>query len=134
MNAPGRHTPAARASAAADKALDERDRAYRRYRTIKKAEFTRLCADPQWGERLRKFAATLGHFGIEDADTMIAYVQREASWLRQEAPDDIRFAALQSVDRRIVRIRQRAGLAPFDDPLPNGDDDVWQLCKRGLRL
>lgn len=118
---------------AADKALEARDRLYRRYRAIKKAEFERLCADPQWGERLRKFAATLNQFGIDDADQMIAYVRREAAWLCQ-APDDIRFAAMQAIDHRIVRIRQRQGLAPFDDPLPGEPAGLFQQCKRELGL
>jgi hypothetical protein len=117
---------------AADKALEERDRLYRRYRKAKKAEFDGLCADPHWGERLRKFAATVNHFDIDDADQMIAYVRCHASWLRHEAPDDIRFAALQAIDHRIVRIRQRAGLAPFDDALPDEEPDVWQLCRKAI--
>jgi hypothetical protein len=117
---------------AADKALEDRDRLYRRYRVIKKAEFERLCADPIWGERLRKFVVTLKDFGADDADRMIMFVQYQGDmWLRS-APDDIRFAALQAIDRRIIRIRQRAGLAPFDDALPGEEDDVFQICKKAL--
>ena len=39
---------------------------------------------------------------------------------------------VQLVDERIQRIRMNAGLLPMDDPLPEQDDDVWQLAKREL--
>lgn len=117
---------------AAEKALAERDRIARLANAAKRRELARLYADDQWGERLRKFGATLNHFGIEHSDEMIAYVGREARWLRHEAPDEIRHAALHLIGERIQRIRARAGLVPFDDPLPDEDPDVFQLCKQAI--
>lgn len=119
-------------SPALEKSLKEREQLHRHYRAAKAAEHRRLCADPQHGEQLRKFAATLNHFGIDDADNMIAYVRRQAALWARAAHDDIRCAALELVAARIVRIRQQAGLVPFDDPLPGEDDDVFQICKREL--
>lgn len=117
---------------AAEKAVQDRDRLYRNYVRQKKADYEELFGTPVHGPLLRKFNSTLGHFGIEDAERLIAYVrERNRAWLRA-APEDIRFAALQMVSYRIMRIRQRAGLAPFDDVLPGQDDDVWQLCRREL--
>ena len=114
---------------AAKKALADKDRQWRRYRAQKKAEIEQLLGN---SEHLRKFQATLNHFSIEDADRMVAYVQDECrKWLRT-APEDIRFAALQMVSHRVQRIRARAGLAVFDDPLEGEPDDVFRLCKREL--
>jgi hypothetical protein len=119
---------------AAEKALADKDRQWRRYRAQKKAQIEQLFAEPVYGERLRKFNATLGHFGIEHADLMVAYVASCAkNWLRT-APEDIRFCALQMVSHRVQRIRARAGLVVFDDPLEGEPDDVFRLCKRELML
>lgn len=114
-----------------EKAVQDRELLYRRYRATKEAELAELYADPQWGETLRKFVATLKHFGPEHADRMVEYV---TSHKLTQAPADIRAAALQQCSYRITRIRQRAGLAPFDDPLPGDDDDVFRLCKKALGL
>ena len=116
----------------AREALLERDRLYRSYRIAKTAEHEELFALPEFGNRLRRFNATLGHFGIADSGRMVAYVRdQNYTWLRN-APEDIRFAALQMVGQRIQRIRAKAGLVPFDDPLPDEPDDVFQLCRREL--
>lgn len=124
----------ARVPTAAEKALAEKDRLLRQANAQKRRELANLYADEQWGERLRKFGATLNHFGIEHSDEMVAYVHREARWLRHEAPDDIRHMALHLVGERIQRIRARAGLVPFDDPLPGEEPDTFLLCKAELGL
>lgn len=117
---------------AAEKAVADRDRQYRRYRAAKKAELQQLFASGPWGKQLHKFHATLGHFGIDDAERLIAYVQGEArSWLL-EAPYDTRCSALEIVGYRIVRVRQKAGLVPFDDALPGEPDDLFTRCKREI--
>jgi hypothetical protein len=119
---------------AAEKALRERDRLYRNYRAAKKRQHEELFELPLYGSSLKVFNSTLRRFGINDADKMVAFVQREASiWIRP-APEDIRAAALEMVGYRIVRIRQRAGLVPYDDPLPDEEPDVFQLCKKALGL
>lgn len=115
----------------AEKALADRDRQWRRYCAAKRQQFAELYADPAWGERLRKFGATLNHFGIEDGDRMVDYVLKSAIWLHQ-APPEIGVAALELVGLHVVRIRQKAGLAPFDDPLPGEEDDTFRLCKKAL--
>jgi hypothetical protein len=118
---------------AAEKAVAKRNRQYRLYTAAKKREMDRLYADPEHGDRLRKFVATLGHFGIDDANRMIEYVRYSCNWLRA-APEDIRFAALQQISHRVQRIRARAGLLPFDDPLPGEEEDVFRVCKGELGL
>jgi len=116
---------------ATEKALQDRNRLYRNYKAAKKQDLAALYADPEWGDALRKFVATLTHFGPEHAERMVEYV---SSHRLTGAPADIRFAALQQCDYRITRIRQRAGLVPFDDPLPGEEDNVFLLCKKALKL
>jgi hypothetical protein len=131
-----RPAPAPRRSsgerAAAERALADRDKVFARYRAAKRRQYEDLFADPVHGERLRKFRATLNHFGPHDAERMIAFVaDSNYAWLRN-APPDIRHAALEMVDNRIQRVRVRAGAPVFDDPLPGEPDDVFQVCKREL--
>lgn len=124
----------ARPPGAAEKAVKERERAARIYRAARKAELKQLFNSGEDGKRLWRLHATLGHFGIEDAARMKEYVQQEVdSWLG-DAPKDIRYEALRLIDQRIIRIRQRAGLLPFDDPLPGEPDKAFQTIKKMLRL
>lgn len=119
---------------AAEKAIEERNKLYRAYRKQKHRELERLFADHTHGEQLRKFAATLGHFGPDSEDRLFSFVSREAyEWLRN-APDEIRFAALQMISSRCIRNNVRAGKPPLNDPLPGQPDDIFRLCKRELGL
>jgi hypothetical protein len=119
---------------AAEKALAERDRLYRNYWDAKRRQYEELFVTEPYGERLRTFRSTLNHFNIEDSDRMLLYIHCAChNWLR-DAPDEIRAAALEMIGYRIVRIRQRAGLVPFNDPLPDEELDVFQLCKRELGI
>lgn len=112
----------------------ERDKLMHNYRIAKDRQFDALCADPKCGDQLRKFVRTLGHFGIEHAERWIAYVNDECrKWLRQ-AHVDMRFAALQACDERIQKIRIRANLPVFDDPLPGEPDDVFRISKMAMGL
>jgi hypothetical protein len=115
---------------ATERALADRDRQFSLYRAAKRRQYEELFATPVHGERLRKFQATLNHFGTEDADRMLAFVQAQA-WLHA-APKDFRCTALEMIGARIRRIRVKAGMPVFDDPLPGEDDDVFQLCKQEL--
>lgn len=117
---------------AVDKALADRDRQWRRYRAAKRQQYEDLFARDDDGANLRKFQATLNHFGIEDADRMVDYVHREArKWLAAAALD-IRLIAVEMISERCMRIREKAGMAPLDDPLPGDDNDVWRLCREAI--
>lgn len=118
----------------AEKKVAEQSLLYRRYRAAKKEQFEELFGRDEDGANLRKFNASLGHFGTDDAERMIAYIRAECRKWLSSAPEDIRFVALQMVGHRITRIRQRAGLCEFDDPLPGEDDDVYRLCREAIGL
>ncbi len=112
-----------------EKALEERDRLARNYRAAKRAQFERaFAAEP----RLRGFDREIRRCGIEDADLMISLCRaHHGIWLRNTS-DETRALALEIVDRRIVQIRTKAGLAPIDDALPWEADDVFQTCRKIL--
>jgi len=116
----------------AEKALRERDRLYRHYRQARRSHRQTIYAEHPQGWRLKQFALQLARFKLADAAAFLTYVQEEnRSWLLT-APPDIRSEALSLVNERIMRIRQAHGLLPLDDPLPEEEDSVWQLCKQEL--
>lgn len=123
-------TPAIKSEA--DKAIDARHALHKRYRAMKRAEFDQLFANETNGAELRAFRAWLNRSRDITPDAFVAYVTTD-KWLRL-APLEYRCAALDLIDTRIIKIRENAGLDPFDDPLPDDDDDVFRLCKQGLGL
>lgn len=124
--------PSAARQSATERALADRDRQFSLYRAAKRRQYQELFAVPVHGEQLRKFQATLNHFGIDDADRMLAFV-RAQTWLHA-AQADFRHAALEMISARIQRVRVRAGMPVFDDPLPGTKESVFQKCKRELGL
>lgn len=119
---------------ALDKALAEDTILARKYRAAKKAQFLELCAASECGERLRKFVGTLMRFKIDDAERMISYVSTENDKWLCYATLEIRQSALEAIGERIMKIRERAGYPPLDDPLPGEEDDVFRVSKRVLGL
>jgi len=119
--------------ATAEEALQERDRLLRAYRRARNEYREQLFARPG-GEMLQEFARQLHRYGRRDATAMLAYVREQArGWLATVEPQ-IRVEALSLINERIIAIRQRAGMVPFDDPInpANDENDVWQQCKREL--
>lgn len=113
-------------------ALAERDKLHRHYRKAKAAEWRQLCSERPYGPRLEEFAKRLDAFtSVTEHEQFLAYIYEaaEARWLRA-APDHIRIAAMSRAARQITKIRVAAGLAPFDDPLPTSDDDVFQILRQ----
>jgi hypothetical protein len=123
-----------RTKGALDKALEERTTVLRQYKRMKKAQRAALYEDREYGGRLRAFVETLNRFGPEHGDGFVAYVENECNkWLRAALPD-IRYTALQACDERCMKIRERLGLVPIDDPLPGEPDSVFHLCKKAIGL
>jgi hypothetical protein len=124
--------PADRQQEAAEKALRERDRLYRHYRAARRSQRQTLYAEHPMGWRLQQFSLQLARFKLPDAAVFLSYVKEEVrSWLCT-APPEISAEAKSLINERIMRIRAAHGMLPLDDPLPEEEDDVWQLCKREL--
>ena len=111
----------------------ERAELSRLYRAEKKREREELFADPINGDNFRRFVATLNHFGPEHAERMVEYVRSQCELWIECASEDMRAAVLGAIGERIIKIREKMGMAPFDDALPDEPDDVWQIC-RGILI
>lgn len=121
-------------STALEQSRQDRDRLMASYRQQKKKQFEALFADPINGVRFKKFVETLNHFRAGHAERMVEYVrQQQHAWL-QFASEDMRTAALEALGNRIVRIREQAGMAPYDDALPGEDDDFFHTIKKVIGL
>ena len=121
-----RHRPATE-KGKLDRALEERNRLLRDYHARQKKhreELFKQCPE------LAEFAQRLRH--ISDPAHMLSYVENMARGSFSIASPEIRTEALSLVNERIVSIRLRSGLPPFDDPVFDEPDRVFQACKREL--
>lgn len=109
----------------------ERDALSRAYRAAREQWAEGILRQPG-GEALRVMLRWVETLGIEDADQLVAEVER-ANWLRRASPE-MRFLALDMIAERIIAIRKKNKLEPFDDPLPGDDDDAFQTIKRLVRV
>ena len=118
---------------AVDDALEERQKLLSNYRRLKRADRKALCLEQPFGDKLHDFIATLNHYtALEHGERMVRYVESECrKWLRN-APDNIRYAALEVCGEREQAIRIRAGLHVMDDPLPGEPDNVFRRCKQAI--
>ncbi|MET0723600.1 MAG: hypothetical protein ABWY64_22635 [Tardiphaga sp.] len=66
---------------------------------------------------------------IDGAEQLIAFV--ETSPLRQ-APPDIRYVALATVDAAIMKLRLSNGYPPFDDSLPGEEPTAFEIIREYL--
>jgi hypothetical protein len=88
-----------------------------------------LLAGPH-GPAARDLIAFLAAMTLADAAVLLARVER-GPW--REANADTRFEILELIDDAIVELRERAGLAPFRDPLPGQPPNVFLLLREALR-
>lgn len=119
---------------ALDDALDERNKLLSNAKKADRAELNAIYEDQIYGDKFRKFIATLNHFGPNDSNRFVDYVGNCCQkWLR-EAPYGIRLVALKSCDNRIQKIRISMALEAINDPLPGQPDSVFIICKRMIGL
>lgn len=79
------------------------------------------------GEAALKLVGWAKRMTLEDGDELIARVKA-----LPPLKEATRFRLLADLDRAIVSLRLRNGLAPLDDPLPGEEDDVFRIVKREL--
>ena len=118
-----------------EQARHERDQLNTYARRAAKQQREALCADPEYGDRLKKFCANLRHYNrLDQARDFADWVTKQCcKWLR-DAPIDIRYEALSACHEQTQRIRMRAGLAPLEDSLPGEPPSVFEICKREMGL
>lgn len=107
----------------------ERDALRRAYRVSRKQWIEDTLRQPG-GDALRAMLRWVETLGIDDADRLVAEVER-ADWLRRSSAQ-MRLLALDMIAERIIRIRETNDLDPFNDPLPGDPLDAFQTVKRLL--
>lgn len=117
---------------AVDKVRAERDALGKVYRAMRGHHIARVLAAHDQPGNLAPFLETLRELSIEDAAILVEAV-RDARWLRN-ADSELRFLALQEIDAIITRIRENAGLVPFDDPIADSETNAFLQVKGLLRL
>lgn len=120
-----------RGSERIEEARAERAALSRSYHAARQRWIEETLARPG-GENLRAMLRWVDTIGIDDAEILVVQVER-ATWLRT-AEIDFRRLALDVIADRIIKIREKAGLAPFEDPLPGEPDDVFRTVKRLLSV
>jgi hypothetical protein len=68
-----------------------------------------------YAERFIQLFKVLDNLGMGGGRALLDFL-RAQRW--HETPPEVRFQVLQYVDRAAIAVRERAGLPPFDDPLP----------------
>jgi hypothetical protein len=103
-----------RAQTKAEKALADRDQLFQLWRKWHREQCDALLTG-SYGEAGHELVAFLDTMSLEQAPNLIALVER-GPW--RSANPDARYHVLRLIDGHIAHLRERAGLAPFEDSLP----------------
>jgi hypothetical protein len=127
LTAPAKRRMNSAAERARTKALAERDKLFRFWLEHCRKQREELLAGP-YGDAAHELVALLDRMALDQGSELIALVER-GPWRTADA--DTRFVVLHLIDGSIARLRERHGLAPFDDSL---DDDltVFQILREVL--
>jgi hypothetical protein len=128
INAPRKARMRAAERRAVEKALTERNKQYAAWQHWHQNQCEELLAG-RHGDDARTLVAFLNALTLDQAPDLVALVER-GPW--RGADPDTRYQILRLVDRSIAHVRERAGLAPFDDALPNEPPTAFQIIREAL--
>lgn len=111
---------------AAQKALRERDQQCASWRRWRKQGVEALLAGP-YGSEARGLIDFLEAMTLTSGPEL---VERSGAWLDADA--DTKFLVLSLIDSAIAALREKHGLAPFDDSLPGEPPTAFQIIKECL--
>jgi hypothetical protein len=118
-----------RRATAAEKALAERDDLFHLWKLHRQERLEVLLAG-QHGGAARELVAFLQAMTLDDGDHLVELV-RAAGWARVDA--DTKFEVLSLINTAICAVRERAGLPPIDDALPNEAPTTFIILREMLR-
>lgn len=95
---------------------------------IYRSRLDRLLSGPHAG-RTRRLLTFLQDMTLTDGRALIAHLNVEG-W--PDVDREARADALSLIGVRITHLRERAGLPPFDDPLPGARDNVFLTVRKLL--
>jgi hypothetical protein len=96
-------------------AMLEQHQLEKQYRDEVSEGYRELLAG-DFGHEIQHLVAFLDRMGMRDGAELVAFIQ-SCVWL-VPAPDEVRHQALHLIGRACTRLRESAGLLPYDDGLP----------------
>jgi hypothetical protein len=114
----------------AEKQIAEDNAQFRRYNRAKAAEYRAALAGPDCNV-VKQLHDALKHLDIDLGEALIALVSA-TDW--QSIDTQTRYTVVSMIDDAIVRVREQAGLAPFDDSIFDEDPTVFEICRTKLRI
>jgi hypothetical protein len=105
---------------------DELGKAYRRWRAERREA---LLAGP-YGIAARRFIGFLEDMGLHDGAALIRLVER-GQW--RSADRDTRLEILSLIDGAISTLREKQGMPPFDDALPDELANVFLVIREAVQ-
>jgi hypothetical protein len=118
-------TRAARKKTATETALDERGQQVRAWRRWHREQLDEALAGPH-GRTLERLLRFLESMTLQSAPALVELVRSE-NW--KSADYVTRLVALHEINGAITALRERHGLAPFDDGLPGEPATAFGLIK-----
>lgn len=83
------------------------------------------------GALVEQLVDILGTLELRDGEHLVDFI-RSQTW--HDVDPDTRFVALHAIDGAVIKLREQAGLAPFDDPLEGQPDNVFLTVKKILAV
>ena len=114
-----------RRTAKAEREAAERDDLFRAWKKWRSERLEKLLTGPH-GTAARELVAFLQAMTLDDGARLVEFV-RTAGWERTDA--DMKFEVLSLISLASIALRERAGLAPLDDPLPDEKPNAFLIIR-----
>jgi muconolactone delta-isomerase len=113
-------------SAQAEKELEDEGKLLVLYRRYKRQQVQSLLNGPR-GPQVSALAAIMRTMTLESAPGLIRYA-RGSAWVTELSTDE-KHILLGMIGRAITKVREKAGLPPFDDGLPGEPPKAFERIK-----
>jgi hypothetical protein len=124
-----RATEKRRATKAEEKALAERDDLFRLWKKWRGERLDELLGGPH-GDAARELVTFLRAMALDDGARLVEFV-RAAGWARTDA--NTKFEVLSLINAAIIALRERAGLTPISDSLPDEKPTAFLIIRELFR-
>ena len=114
---------------AAEKALAERDDLFHLWKKWRRERLEALLSGPH-SDAARALVTFLQGMTLDDGARLVEFV-RTADWARTDA--DTKFEVLSLINAAVTALRERAKLAPIDDPLPHQESSAFLIIRELFR-
>jgi hypothetical protein len=118
-----------RAQVHTDKDQADREKLMRAWCVFQQRQIDDALVGP-YGAQVAALLAFLKELSLEREAELVEFVQAD-SW--RDANADIRFLAMRLIGSKLAKLREDAGLAPFDDPLPDEPPSIFLQIREMLR-